>query len=212
MGRTAIQFLTPHAPWFSNAPWGVVLPLIIVFCLLKGRGPLKKFKKLAEMLRKIRPIDWYHWHPPSLAIKGEYESYSPLTQLRLQEDLISLYFCHVSFHEPCGLPRDRLPYISATCSSMRYAACRAPGFHIFLPRVLPCAMRLAARQTSKYFWHVLPCAIPSYFGTFQTRIGWKITNFCRAPFFSNAPAVIPVAAQLFTLMRTLGAGGFLQDL
>jgi hypothetical protein len=37
---------------------------------------------------------------------------------------------------------------------MRHAACRTPNFQIFLPRVLPCAMRLAARLTSIYSWHV----------------------------------------------------------
>ncbi len=69
MGRTAIQFLTPHAPWFSDAPSEVVLPLIMVSCLLKGRGPLNNFLKSAETLRKIRPIDGYHSHPPSRAIR-----------------------------------------------------------------------------------------------------------------------------------------------
>jgi hypothetical protein len=50
MGRSAIQFLTPDAPWSNNAPWRVVKPLKYVFCFLKGRGPLKKFFKSAEML------------------------------------------------------------------------------------------------------------------------------------------------------------------
>jgi hypothetical protein len=49
MGRSAMQFLTPDAPWSSNAPWGVVYPLRNVFYFLKGRGPLKKKFKSAEM-------------------------------------------------------------------------------------------------------------------------------------------------------------------
>jgi hypothetical protein len=50
MGRSAIQFLTPDAPWSSNAPWRVVYPLKNVFGFLKGRGSLKIFLKSAEML------------------------------------------------------------------------------------------------------------------------------------------------------------------
>jgi hypothetical protein len=41
MGRSAILFLTPDAPWSSNAPWGVVYPLKNIFRFLKGRAPFK---------------------------------------------------------------------------------------------------------------------------------------------------------------------------
>ncbi len=43
--RTAIQFLTPDAPWLCDAPRRVVEPLKNVFCCLKGQGPLKNFLK-----------------------------------------------------------------------------------------------------------------------------------------------------------------------
>ena len=49
MGRSAIQFSTPDAPWSSNALWEVVYPLKFVFGFLKGRDPLKKILKSAEM-------------------------------------------------------------------------------------------------------------------------------------------------------------------
>ncbi len=47
--RPAILFLTPDAPWFSNAPWRVVKLLKNIFRFLKGRGPLNIFFKSAEI-------------------------------------------------------------------------------------------------------------------------------------------------------------------
>jgi hypothetical protein len=64
----AIDFLTPVATWFGQNTWKVVLQLKYVFCYLKGRCPLNKSKKIAEMLKNIRPIDWYLSHSPSLVI------------------------------------------------------------------------------------------------------------------------------------------------
>jgi hypothetical protein len=67
-----IKFLTPVATWFGQNTWKVVKPLKYVFCYLTGRCPLNKSKKFAEMLRNIRPIDWYHSHSPSLVILKEH--------------------------------------------------------------------------------------------------------------------------------------------
>jgi hypothetical protein len=153
--------------------------------------------------------------------------------MRLAACLISIYFCHVFFYAPCGLPRGRLRYIYAMCSSMRYVACRAPDFHIFLPKnVLFYAPRgLAARQTSINFCHVLfyaPRGLPrarlpyiSAKCSFMCHINAAYSSFlvlCRWIFVLSSNSYrlknqeFPVAAKLFSLMRTLSASGFLQDL
>jgi hypothetical protein len=79
-----------------------------------------------------------------------------LCAMRLAAQQTSIYLCHVFFYALCGLPRARLPYISAKKRVILCAtrACRAPDFHKFLPRVILCATRLAARQTSIYFCQV----------------------------------------------------------
>ncbi len=57
-------FLAAEGPWFNLGAYWVVKPLKFVFCDLKSRGPLKNSKNFAEMKRIVRPIDWYHSHPP----------------------------------------------------------------------------------------------------------------------------------------------------
>jgi hypothetical protein len=151
---------------------------------------------------------------------------------------------YVFFYAPCGLLRARHPYISATWYSMRHAACRAPDFHIFLPCVLPCATRLAARQTSIYFCHVffhaprglprakLPyisatCpsmrqtsiflprmvlfflgALPMDFRTLSN--SHRLKNQERLPraVFSNAPAVIPRCRAVISFNEDSGCERF----
>jgi hypothetical protein len=54
MGRSAIQFSTPDAPWSSNALWEVVYPLKFVFGLLKGRDPLKKKFKIGGNVEEYK--------------------------------------------------------------------------------------------------------------------------------------------------------------
>ncbi len=68
MGHSAIQILTPDAPWSSNAPWDFVYPLKIVFWFLKGR-------KCSQI--KGLSIDTTHL-PPSVPLDTTFKHKEPL--------------------------------------------------------------------------------------------------------------------------------------
>jgi hypothetical protein len=61
---------------------------------------------------------------------------------------------------------------------MRHAACRAPDFQIFLPRVFPCAIRLAASQNSIHFCHVFYAHGLPYFFRVLFFLGDLPVDFC----------------------------------
>ncbi len=58
---SAIVFFAALVPWFNQVTMRALKN--VLYCL-KGRVPLKKMFEFAEMLRNIRPIDWYHSPPP----------------------------------------------------------------------------------------------------------------------------------------------------
>jgi hypothetical protein len=94
MVLSAIQFLTPDAPWSSNAPWGVVYSLNYVFCFFKGRDPLKKILKSAKNVDEYKAYPLVPLKPyPSVPLDSTFKTYANKNGMCLLLIFLFLWLC-----------------------------------------------------------------------------------------------------------------------